>query len=291
MTKIITIANIKGGVGKTVSTAAFGDVLSRVMDKKVLLIDAALGNDLSRIFWGDASYHGKIKTLGHMCWEECSSANRYVNSNYDMSPYIHKAIMNFPGHKEKYNNLNIIFSSDSPETFLKKTGHGAAVIIKAILTRLRELDKFDYILIDTCYTHSSSYICESFINNSDFLVIPSLPSPFSVHGADNLVDALKHPDGIKKEFTNSHLHLLGIFFCKTSIKDLTNAKSLIKESKYFDDNSVFNTFIPPCRDVMNSENEFVPVTRHSNSKASPAYVTLVSELLSKIESIEEHDGE
>ena len=39
-TKIIIVANNKGGVGKTSSVAALGDVLARKMDKKVLLIDA-----------------------------------------------------------------------------------------------------------------------------------------------------------------------------------------------------------------------------------------------------------
>ena len=37
-TKIITIANHKGGVGKTTSTASIGDALA-ILGKRVLLID------------------------------------------------------------------------------------------------------------------------------------------------------------------------------------------------------------------------------------------------------------
>lgn len=290
MTKIITIANIKGGVGKTVSTAAIGDILAREMGKKVLLIDAALQNDLSRLFglgFDNPAYRSKIKTFGDMCMAECIVAHRNSNNNYDISQYIYKGIMNSSCKKEEYNNLSIIFSSDISEIFLQKIGYGVTLTIKTILTRLRELDEFDYILIDTRYASSISHICETFINNSDFLLIPSRPSPFALLGADNLIKSLKHTDGVEGKFRNHRFQLLGIFFCNTSLKALTNTKNLVKKSEFFEENSVFNTFIPSCRDVLNSENLGIPITRSLGSKVSVQYITLVREMLSKIEKLEE----
>lgn len=49
-TKIIIMANNKGGVGKTSSVAAIGDVLARKLGRKVLLIDADPQGNLSRRF-------------------------------------------------------------------------------------------------------------------------------------------------------------------------------------------------------------------------------------------------
>ena len=52
-TKVIIVACVKGGVGKTTLVAAMGDVLARKMEQKVLLIDSDPQANLSRRFGYD----------------------------------------------------------------------------------------------------------------------------------------------------------------------------------------------------------------------------------------------
>ena len=97
-TKIILMANNKGGVGKTSSVAAIGDVLARKMGKKVLLIDADPQGNLSRRFgYGVAT--SVRTTLEVFLQSEYIAKQESISSDFSPSLFFNEAILRKPRSK------------------------------------------------------------------------------------------------------------------------------------------------------------------------------------------------
>lgn len=177
MTKIISLLNFKGGVGKTTSTHSLGAALSN-FDKKVLLIDLDPQGTLT-FFSTDKEIN---KSSLDLLFDRFPASECILNLNeFDLIP----------------SNIRLATSE------LELNGHyGKEFRLKNALEKLEK--KYDYILID-CPPSLSVFTLNALTASTD-LIIPCECELASLEGVELLLATLKSP--ITQ--LNPKLNILGI---------------------------------------------------------------------------------
>ncbi|AZA27360.1 MULTISPECIES: ParA family protein [Borreliella] len=175
-TEIITIASIKGGVGKSVLAIIFGHILKN-FDKKVLLIDLDPQNSLTSYF---IEYIKGVEGINvYYMFKEYKNLdlNKYLNKiNSEM--YIipsHPILCKFEQEDERYK-----------EQLLEHC-------IKKILYN----NDFDYIIIDT--PPSLGPLLYNALNITDKVIIPIQIERWSVEAFPMLMDAIEEVNIFKNK--------------------------------------------------------------------------------------------
>nr|WP_304101384.1 AAA family ATPase [Mitsuokella multacida] len=263
----ICVANNKGGVGKTTSTAAFADLLSK-RGKRVLVIDADPQGNLSGRFGysADSPEQAIPNYLGSLI------EDRFRGTEHQPLGY-------FISHLDEFPRIDIIYSDirlDGVYTLLTTDSIASATMFRKLLTEIRSLDKYDYILIDARPAVNNEV--SSIFIGSDYVIIPVEASWDSIVGANTIYQFMA-----KSRELNPDLKLLGVFF--TKVQDRTTSfHTLLPMVKGNWDKDLFQTKVPRNQDVVNAENEGYPVTyRKPACKASKAYVKLLDEMVEQIE--------
>ena len=165
MAEIITVANRKGGVGKTTTTLNLAYSL-RELGKKVFVIDLDPQANLTRCF-GIENANELTETIGHLLMAELEEEENYSVEEYILS----------------YDGIDFIPSSiylSVTETQMKsETGKR---ILSSILEPMRE--QYDYILIDTSpslniLTINALCASDSVLITADTQLPALLPAPFA----------------------------------------------------------------------------------------------------------------
>ncbi|HEL1060905.1 TPA: ParA family protein [Streptococcus equi subsp. zooepidemicus] len=220
MAEVITIANRKGGVGKTTTTLNLAYSLKE-LGKKVLVIDLDPQANLTRCF--DMGNTENIKTIGHLLMVELEEEESYLVEGYTKS----------------YDEIDIIPSSiflSAVETQMRAET-GSERILSEIIRRVKE--NYDYILIDT--SPSLSVLTINALCASDSVLIVADTQLFAVVGINEL---LKTVQKIKKR-VNPKLKVQGILL--TMCENRTNlSKTLTEqvEEMFQKKIKVFQTKIP-----------------------------------------------
>jgi chromosome partitioning protein len=178
---VISIANQKGGVGKTTTSINLSAALA-LAGKKVLLIDL------------DPQGNSSITFLPQQIIER-SVYDLLTESNVEVEEVIYKT--NVPG-------LDIIPARINLAKFESKVlgEFDAPFRLKDRLDVL--LKNYDYIIIDTPPT--LGLITVNALVASNFLIIPIQPSYFALEGTDDLLETV---DKIKSR-PNPNLSILGV---------------------------------------------------------------------------------
>ena len=219
MAEIITVANRKGGVGKTTTTLNLACSL-RELGKKILVIDLDPQANLTRCF--DVGNSENIKTVGHLLTAELEE------ESYSVEEYI-----------LSYDEMDIIPSSiflSAVETQMRSET-GSERILSEIINQIRE--HYDYILIDT--SPSLNILNINALCASDSVLITADTGVFAVVGIGEL---LKTVQKIKKR-VNPKLKVQGILL--TMCDNRTNLSKLLTqqvEEMYQGKIAVFKTKIP-----------------------------------------------
>ena len=289
-TKIIIMANNKGGVGKTSSVAALGDVLARKMGKKVLLIDADPQGNLSRRF-GYSVANPVDTTLEIFLQSEYEARKASRKNEFSPSLFFNEATLKKPVSKVdgKYENLRIICSTPELqsvyETFHNDTNR-AGSIIRRFMFGLKDAGEFDYVLVDT--SPSLSYVLGQFLIGSDYLMVPLPPSEDAMDGAERVLNAYNIAADDKRDFEYKELNFLGFFFCNIAEKGIADRMYHQNRGEFWDEHTFFNTTVPKSATVLNAENRGAPVTSvYPSSPASRGYIKLAKEMESRIKEFEE----
>lgn len=219
MAEVITIANRKGGVGKTTTTLNLAYSLKE-LGKKVLVIDLDPQANLTRCF--DVGNTENIKNIGHLLMTEMEEES-YLVEDYTKS----------------YDEIDIIPSSiylSAVETQMR-VETGSERILFEIVNQIKEY--YDYVLIDT--SPSLNILTINALCASDSVLITADTQLFAIVGISELLKTIQK---IKKR-VNESLMIKGILL--TMCDNRTNLSKLLTqqvEEMYQGKIEVFQTKIP-----------------------------------------------
>ena len=258
MGKVISIANQKGGVGKTTTAINLSTMLAK-KGKKVLLIDAdPQGNATSGV--------GIEKD------EDVSTYDVLVNDT-TMDEAIKKA---------KMKNLSVCPANINLA--------GAEVELVSMMSREQRLkeklekikDEYDYIIIDC--PPSLGLITLNAFTASDSVLIPVQCEYYALEGLGQLINTIN----LVKKRMNKSLSIEGALL--TMYDARTNlSNQVVKEVKNYFDDKVYKTVIPRNVKLSEAPSYGMPICMYdARSKGSKCYEKFTKELIKINESKGRH---
>lgn len=248
--KIISVANQKGGVGKTTTTVNLCTILAQ-KGKKVLLIDAdPQGNATSGL--------GVEKEV------EFSTYDILVNET-EMEDTLQKTMIR--NLKVCPSNINLA---------------GAEVELVSMMSREQRLkekldvikQKFDYIFIDC--PPSLGLVTLNAFTASDSVLIPVQCEYFALEGLGQLLNTVN----LVKKHLNKDFQIEGALLTMYDIRtNLSN--QVVKEVQKYFNNKVYKTVIPRNVRLSEAPSYGLPITEYDpKSKGAKSYIKLAKEFLS-----------
>ena len=249
MGKIISVANQKGGVGKTTTTVNLATILAK-RGKKVLLIDAdPQGNATSGL--------GLDKDL------EPSTYDILVNDT-ELEEAMQKTIIK---------NLKVCPANMDLA--------GAEVELVSMMSREQRLkekvdiikEEFDYIFIDC--PPSLGLVTLNAFTASDSVLIPVQCEYFALEGLGQLLNTIN----LVKKHLNKSIRIEGALLTMYDIRtNLSN--QVVKEVKKYFENKVYKTVIPRNVRLSEAPSYGMPITEYDpRSKGAKSYVKFAKEFL------------
>ena len=249
MGKIISVANQKGGVGKTTTTVNLSTILAK-KGKKVLLIDAdPQGNATSGL--------GIDKEV--------------ENSTYDI-------LVNETGMKETIQKTVIKNLKLCPSNMSLA---GAEVELVSMMSREQRLkekleevkDSFDYIFIDC--PPSLGLITLNAFTASDSVLIPVQCEYFALEGLGQLLNTVN----LVKKHLNKSIMIEGALLTMYDIRTNLSNQVVKEVKKYFND-KVYKTVIPRNVRLSEAPSYGMPITEYDpRSKGAKSYQKFAKEFL------------
>lgn len=251
--KVLSIINLKGGVGKTISSANIGYILSELHNYKVLLIDNDKQGNLSKIF----NRHN---------YELPGVEEIMTNRNVDVFDLIQNT---------EYKNLDIISANmkllaANLEVMLDQV-RPQQIRIKQAIKQVEEY--YDYCIIDNAPDINISTINALVASNE--VMIPIKIDEFAFDGLKELVEQINNT----KVDLNENLVFRGCFITQYVNNEVNRqGKEWLKESNY----KVFDTHIRRTEKIDESTFAKMPINLYSKRcGAAVDYKRLVEEYLSE----------
>lgn len=249
MGKVISVANQKGGVGKTTTTVNLASILAR-RGKKVLLIDAdPQGNASSGL--------GVEKEV------EFSTYDILVNDTEIQNAIQDTMIKNL---KVCPSDINLA---------------GAEVELVSMMSREQRLNEklneaknqFDYILIDC--PPSLGLITLNAFTASNSVLIPVQCEYFALEGLGQLLNTIN----LVKKHLNKNIQIEGALLTMYDIRtNLSN--QVVKEVKKYFNNKVYKTVIPRNVRLSEAPSYGMPIIEYDiKSKGAKSYIKFTKEFL------------
>ena len=249
MGKIISVANQKGGVGKTTTTVNLSTILAK-KGKKVLLIDTdPQGNATSGL--------GVSKDVELSVYDRLSGDTEFDETLQETA----------------IKNLKVCPSNISLA--------GAEVQLVSMMSREQRLktkldkikDQYDYILIDC--PPSLGLVTLNAFTASDSVLIPVQCEYFALEGLGQLLNTVN----LVKKHLNKNLEIEGALL--TMYDARTNlSNQVVKEVKKYFEDKVYKTVIPRNVRLSEAPSYGMPITVYDpRSKGAKAYEKFAKELL------------
>ncbi len=249
MAKIISIANQKGGVGKTTTAVNLSACIAQ-KGKKVLLIDIdPQGNATSGL--GVEAHEGK--SIYNVLVEDLDISETLHNTmlkKLDVCP----ANINLAGAEIE------LVSMVSRETRLKEA-------IESVK------ENYDYILIDC--PPSLGLITLNAFTASDSVLVPIQCEYYALEGLGQLVNTIK----LVQKRLNKNLEIEGVVLTMYDSRTNLSTEVANEVEKYFG-NKVFQTIIPRNIRLSEAPSHALPISLYDpNSKGAEKYKKLASEII------------
>ncbi len=249
MGKIISVANQKGGVGKTTTTVNLATILAK-RGKKALIIDAdPQGNATSGL---GVEKESPISTYDILVND--STLEEAIQDTIIKNLKLCPANMSLAGAEVE------LVSMMSREQRLKE--------------KLEEIkEKFDYILID-CPPSLGLITLNSF-TASDSVLIPVQCEYFALEGLGQLLNTVN----LVKKHLNKEIQVEGALLTMYDIRtNLSN--QVVKEVKKYFGEKVYKTVIPRNVRLSEAPSYGMPITEYDpRSKGAKSYIKFTKEFL------------
>ncbi len=283
---VISIINMKGGVGKTTTTVNLATCLAKEHDMRVLVVDLDTQINASLSLMPPLHF-AKVKkenrTLKQLITQVIQPDNQ---STIPIQQVIQHNICDvngldlLPGDIELYNDFFLAAflysqSQGSNQNFENNWNSFEDTLLQRILQPIEK--NYNFILID--FPPGDYLLTRSGIIASDFYLIPAKPEPLSVIGMGILEGRI----GRLKESDRTTISLLGIVF--SSLGHATTMAEQVK-NRVIDDfgkDKIFNTEIPRNVAVAKAVDKFQPVVLTApNATGAKAYSEFTQEFLQKL---------
>ena len=217
MCNVVSIINMKGGVGKTTLTINLAYYLAYLENQKVLIIDFDPQSNSSSAYITYNRYEELLderKVISEIFTDidriigPVSSRNPKLLTLSDLS-------VNVRSTKDK-GKIDIVVSELELSKVLERSG-GAA--IEERLAKILEEKKkaYDYVLIDCSPTYS--VLTNNALMASDYILIPVKPDPFSARGIPMLLKKIEQHNRLHND---KKVEVLGIVFNFTLLYNFIN---------------------------------------------------------------------
>ena len=251
MAKVITIANQKGGVGKTTTAINLSACLG-VLDKKTLIIDAdPQANSTSGVGFEYKKLNGSIYDC---IINQPENVSEYILETSSPNLFVLPAHIDLVGAEIEMINLS-----------------NREYIIKNIIESVKE--NYDYIIIDC--SPSLGLITLNALTASDSVIIPVQCEYFALEGLGKLLNTIK----IVQNRLNTSLSIEGILLTMYDTR-LRLANQVIEEVKLHFQQLVFNTIIHRNTRLGEAPSHGETIIMHdASSKGAINYLNLAKELI------------
>ncbi len=255
MSRIISIANQKGGVGKTTTSVNLAACLAAA-GKKVLLLDLdPQGNATSGIGFNKDEIS---PTIYEMLIQKATP-----QETIRQHPFIENLFI-IPSNIELVGSHNDLHND--PKKYFR---------LKNILKEMNHNPKFDYIIID-CPPSLGILTVNALIASND-LLIPIQCEYYAMEGVSLMVKTLQKV----RQKANTSLNLFGVVLTMYDIR--TNLSKQVEQEirKHFTDR-VFKTVIPRSIRLGEAPSHGMPIILYElRSTGSQAYIQLTEEVLQR----------
>lgn len=272
-TKVITLLSNKGGSTKTTSAANIAYSLATQENRRILLIDTDLQQNLSQ--------HYQI---------EPNTEKNFANAFRNNESVEHHIL------PTRYDNIDIVISDDALSVLeteivnYKMREHRMHNILENVIAK----GDYDYIIIDC--NPSLNLLNRSILFATDYLIVPvDSNSPFGITGMEYILRFFNEIRDDAKMFLNKKINLLGILVNRYMPSQIVTRSNMMlieeMEKEYLRFNKdkkrhfVMQTKIPQSANIGKSQLKECPVGEFApQSHIAIAYKELAKEIIDYVES-------
>lgn len=253
--KIISIANLKGGVAKTVTSVNVSYILTALHGKKVLLLDNDMQANATQFF-------------GLYNYDQPSVADlmvRHRQTKEVIQPSGLEGLDIIPA--------NLSLAKAEKDVLIDSSGVPQQVRLREALRAVK--NDYDYVIIDNAPALSMSVV--NALATSDYLIVPIKIDRYSFDGVDIILDQAAQV----KKYYNPSLQFLGslVTLYRRNETNLQGVEWLNQSKKY----KVFDTRIRWTDKVDESTFSSKPIMIHSpRCGAAKDYLAFTEELLRNV---------
>lgn len=243
MTHVVATINLKGGVGKTTTTAALAEMLSGEFGQRVLLIDLDPQTNLTIMMVGERRW-GEVDSLNLTIASLFDAAVASNGADYDISRLILRGVSPL----KKVMSVDLIPSSLALIGMQEKVaaaalgiGNESTDILLRALTPV--VDNYDYVLID-CPPNLETITLNG-LRAADAYIIPTIPDVMSTYGIGPIQERVKsHGERWGKSIVE-----LGIVITKYRRASSVHRNTVDDLNRRKDIGMVFPSLIPEANQI------------------------------------------